>query len=604
MQGIDDELTVPVKRVAEAPPDERSGAGVAGLLSSRVADVVAAVVSIAACASVFVAIHEYGRNILYGDQWMDVALVHRAHTGTLTWGALWAQHNENRILFPNLVVLALASTTHLQVLVEDYLSGVALCGATALVVLAHHRRSPDTPWIVYTPVVLVLLSGSVVSQTMFGFNFSWFLVLLALAAAVYLADRPLLTRLALAGAVAAAVVGSYSSLQGLIIWPAVLVLLWQRRRSPRVLGTWVGCAVVTTAFYLYGFDRSAAGAHGTAGGAWGFFVVELGNVFGTVLSHGSAFACGIAVLVLAVAALVVGRHRDSSGGAPVGVALVVFGLVFAASAGVGRASLGVADALRYSEFVLTAWVGAYLVLVSGLALGWRRSAAASTTEAVELDEPAAPVAEREREAAADGRPTRSWRSRQVQGALAGVLLALMVVQFLLGHQHGTDDDAGWRAQELTVADITANVGRASDFAVADHLGPYSVPELRQLVADARSERLSLFATSLATTEARRGISPPLLDLLPTAWQRVRGTVEFDAGVQTGAPVRIVFEVRRDGRTVAVVPATPTPVGLLGRWDPTGRPIGLYWFHSVATAADGSVTMGDAVPFVLAGPGRT
>ena len=96
--------------------------------------------------------------------------------------------------------------------------------ATGFFILAHHRRSPSTPWVYYVPVALVMLSFVQEGNTLFGYALGWYIVLLALAGAVYLLDRPTLTWPTLAGGIVIAIVGSYSNLYGLLIWPAVLVL--------------------------------------------------------------------------------------------------------------------------------------------------------------------------------------------------------------------------------------------------------------------------------------------------------------------------------------------------------------------------------------------
>ena len=103
-------------------------------------------------------IHADGVNVIYADQWDDVALIGHAYSGTLHLSTLWAQHYENRIFFPNLIVLALAYTTHFNVVTEEYLSALMLFGATALVICAHKRRSPERRWIWYCPVAFLLLS--------------------------------------------------------------------------------------------------------------------------------------------------------------------------------------------------------------------------------------------------------------------------------------------------------------------------------------------------------------------------------------------------------------------------------------------------------------
>ena len=103
-------------------------------------------------------IHAYGVNVIFADQWDDVALIGHAYSGTLHLSTLWSQHYENRIFFPNLIVLALAYTTHFNVVTEEYLSALMLFGGTALVICAHKRRSPERRWIWYCPVAFLLLS--------------------------------------------------------------------------------------------------------------------------------------------------------------------------------------------------------------------------------------------------------------------------------------------------------------------------------------------------------------------------------------------------------------------------------------------------------------
>ena len=60
---------------------------------------------------------------------------------------------------------------------------------------------------------------------------AWYLVLLSLAATIALLDRPTLTLPTFVAAAVVAVVGSYSSTQGLLIWPVGLVLLYLRGRT-------------------------------------------------------------------------------------------------------------------------------------------------------------------------------------------------------------------------------------------------------------------------------------------------------------------------------------------------------------------------------------
>lgn len=153
--------------------------------------------------------HAYGVNTIWVDQWYDVALLKTAYSGHLTLSALWAQHTENRILFPNLVVLLLAKATHFNIVDEEFLSAITLVGSTVLLIIGHRRWSPRAPLIFYLPVAILMLSFVQSGNTLWGFQFAWYLVLLALCVAVVLCDHPRWNWLIAAGAMIAAIVGSY-----------------------------------------------------------------------------------------------------------------------------------------------------------------------------------------------------------------------------------------------------------------------------------------------------------------------------------------------------------------------------------------------------------
>ena len=119
-------------------------------------------------------------------------------------------------------------------------------------------------------------------NTLWGFQMAWYMVLLGLAVAMFLLDRASLTWLVLAGAMAAAVVGSFSSLQGLLIWPTGLVLLYLRRRSWRIMAVWIVSAIVTGAIYLYHYHANVGFSNPSylvthPFSATSFFLFSIGN---------------------------------------------------------------------------------------------------------------------------------------------------------------------------------------------------------------------------------------------------------------------------------------------------------------------------------------
>ena len=105
-------------------------------------------------------------------------------------------------------------------------------GSAVLVVVADRRRSRLTPmlWYLRGDALAVLLLRPVPEHAIGVFRIRWYLVTLGLVGALYLLDRPHLKHVAfLAANVIAGVVASYSSLQGLTVWPVGLVLLYLRR---------------------------------------------------------------------------------------------------------------------------------------------------------------------------------------------------------------------------------------------------------------------------------------------------------------------------------------------------------------------------------------
>ena len=343
---------------------------------ARILEVVALAVPVVAY---FWFIGNYAVNVIYYDSWSDIGLI-------ANQSSLWAQHNENRILFPNILVLLQSDITHYNVVFEEFLSGAMLVAATGLFIGAHKRRSPSTRWLYYFPVVVVMLSFVQAGNTLWGFQLAWYLVILALAATIFIIDRPTLTRIELLAAIVVAVVGSFSSLQGLLIWPVGLVLLWHRRRSSGFLYAWSASAVITGALYFYGFSFGSAHSDSSyllsnplAGFRTFFFVI--GDVFGgKIADNNGAFIpnapqasislvilLGIVLFAIALWVIVVyGLRRDDSSGRPVGVAMVIFGILYVLTIVVGRTSDSPTSggASRYTTFTLLIVAGCYLSLLN------------------------------------------------------------------------------------------------------------------------------------------------------------------------------------------------------------------------------------------------
>ena len=390
-------------------------------------------------------IHDYGVNSIWQDQWDDINVI--AHPNL---GNLWALHNDNRIFFPNLVVLLLAHTTHFNVHIEDYLSGIMLVLAIGLLIVAHKRRSPSTPWLYYCPVAIIMLSFVQVGDTLWGFQMAWYLVMLALAGAVFLLDEPILTWLSLIGAMALAIVGSFSSLQGLLIWPAGLVLLYCRSRPKRFVITWLAGGIVTGAAYFYQFRPTGPASNDSYVLSHPvltieFFLSAIGDVVGESLPsvgrNNGVLVLGVVIVAVAIWVIIVYGLRGDKSGSPIGVALISFGLMFAATITVGRTSYGlyVAGVSRYTTYGLLILVGCYLAILDRRTEPTKVSPQKETQSQVAWTGDGSPVVPQ---------TLRTWKTNQRDDKLLLVLRVIVtstiVILVILGTRNGLNGAKGWR----------------------------------------------------------------------------------------------------------------------------------------------------------------
>lgn len=423
----------------------------------------------------------YQVNAIWADQWGDVHVLVQNAGQFPNWSSLWALHSDNRVFFPNLIVVALSHTVRFNIEIEEYLSALMLFGATALLIWGHKRRSPATPLLYYCPAAFVMLTFAQSQDSLWGFQMAWYLVLLSLAVSVVLLDRLELAWPVLVCAIVAAVVGSYSSVQGLLIWPVGLVLLYHRRRRPWAFVSWIAAGLLTTALYYSNYHSVK-----TVNPTWALthplwsaklFVFALGDVVGLQTPHGNVsvqtllgdtgrpldtpgnaavLLFGVMILVLAIFVVVKwGFRRDPRGAAPIGIALTVYGLLFAAFVTDGRVLLGYwgASQSRYVTFDVLVLVGIYFT-----ALG------------------RASVAE------------RANRGRIV----AWVTLAAMAIQVVFGVHYGVVGARSQIEQEVAATATARDVDHESPLAVYSLDIGESTEQIQQDVAFLREHHLGPF----------------------------------------------------------------------------------------------------------------
>ena len=250
--------------------------------------------------------------------------------------------------------MVVGGLTHLNDLALIYLAAAFFVVCFVLLLKIYPRYSGKA----ITPVQILLLgvlwfSIMDTQNALYAFQLAWYLVLLCLMVLLFLLARPSVSPPVLGLAMLVCVVASYSSLQGLFLWPVGLIcLLWRvrtRRKLTWSLSLWMAAALVTTFIYFLGFKF---GPSQTGGGSVSYaehhlsttmryFLEIIGNVYPTSSrQQGLHELVGLLILLGALLVIVLSiatwRHSTS---VPLPLALVVFGLLFDLSVAFGRVSI-------------------------------------------------------------------------------------------------------------------------------------------------------------------------------------------------------------------------------------------------------------------------
>jgi hypothetical protein len=262
-------------------------------------------------------------------------------------------------------------------------------------------------------------------------------------------------------------------------------------------------AVVSAAIYFHDFNSTSATPDHNY--FWQhpmtsikFFLFVVGNVVGVTIPYrGPASLApnpinyavvlfGLAIVILALVTLFLGvRARVGGEGRPIGVALIVVGLLFATIVTAGRVALGywVASGSRYTTFDLLTFVGIYLTLLprsTGAALAKQelysstgldpRQALPSRRVAVRRFDRTGPVVAR-------------W-----------CLVPIIVIQVALGFHDGLNGAAAHYRYQQQAAKVLRNIDKEPDVIVSGALYLFSPAGfIRKEAQILKDHRLSLFA---------------------------------------------------------------------------------------------------------------
>ncbi len=328
-------------------------------------------------------VSRYAINVPYWDEWEFTSILRAHRDGTIGIGNFWAQHNEHRIFFPNLVMFLLALVSHWDTRVMMAFS-LLVAAASFGLLFALVRRTIRGLW----PVAL---TGAVVSLVYFspvqwenwlwGWQIEWFMNVAGLVLAVWaLAGwRTTAAWKQITVAVAGATLATYSLGSGLMTWVACLPLLVFTPRLRKWTALWVPLAGAEAALYFSHY-RAATSDGGVRyllthpGEFVKFLSVYLARPFFPSFKLApSLLVTGLLVAMLLLGALYVWlRHRAEFVTVLPWLCVAAYSVLAGTATATGRLTQGPqqAESSRYTTISQLLAVAALVVGAKVLQLAW------------------------------------------------------------------------------------------------------------------------------------------------------------------------------------------------------------------------------------------
>jgi hypothetical protein len=329
----------------------------------------------------FLYVYLFGVNVVIRDELLVIAgLLNKQFSGTLAISDFWAQYNEHRLVLVKIVLLVLATITHLNVKTEMYVTLTVFLITLLILLLAFYDStgaSKRAKLLLFVPISFLVFSPRQWDTWLLGVLVQFALVIMFSVLTLYLI-RLLAKRTSGYGvfgaALTSATAGTLTSSQGLLVWPVGLLQLLlipvEKPAKKVVVGVWslVGAAEWVVYFIdwtrptnsgntpslLYALTHPLEGVR--------FFLTVLGSSLFWEESFAIVGGLVIAALI-AVSLLVVHRNRTVADNS-FWVALILFSLATLAAVTAARVGLGMEQALtpRHASFSLLAVIGVYVML--------------------------------------------------------------------------------------------------------------------------------------------------------------------------------------------------------------------------------------------------
>lgn len=336
----------------------------------------------------------FGTELPRPDDWVFIATLKKQAEGLLKFQDVWEPYFSHRLLFPKILMFAMAPLTKWSLRAEMLVNYCFLLATTVLLWgIFRRNRSRETLagdlW-VFLPINMIVFGFKQFENLIWGWQLQIGMSSFGILATIYC--LLLGSRWAFFGGIASGVLASFSFASGLLVWPLGSLILFLQRKKPAQQLLWLFCGIVAITLYITNLvlPRMEAGHAGTRLGNLLFgFIALIGASLPLSGRATSAYpiwglsdvqsspaatmdmrvAGAVGALVLVCAAVILGLGRK--GKTNPWLFLFLFGLGASLMIAFGRLQREPENALlsRYATLAGYAVIGAY-----GLAIiAWREN---------------------------------------------------------------------------------------------------------------------------------------------------------------------------------------------------------------------------------------
>lgn len=332
-----------------------------------------------------------GVNLIFSDEWSMVVLAQKIEISGWSFADLFADFHGHRIFFPRLLYLSIAYLTDFNTvaqMIASFLMLILIVCITTHYIVGLQNVSHKRKCLFIALISFFICNYMQQENLLWGFQVGFIMVLLFQILSVYFIYLMLHTTsrkrrsVCFAAAIFAAVIASFSSMQGLLSWiivAALFLLHSERKQLLPYIATWTVLAIIIWLIYFYNHaeldlyavphkysDTSYVLHHPL--NVIVYFLALTGNIIFSklLIGHGIAIAGLLIIAFLFLIYIVFVKNKIQTNQYLFPVGLIMIGLLTTASIAAGRCDVGFEPLVlpsRYTSFSVYVIVGILLIWI-------------------------------------------------------------------------------------------------------------------------------------------------------------------------------------------------------------------------------------------------